>query len=130
MDYADNMCAIVTDHAGDLVRYFVRVDPDTREQDLLHLRADLRWTDHRRAEVDSELLELVAKEAYESKMDATNVTQIIKVADTKVLFTGFIEEEVVVAAFDRGIFGVLSGIVTEFREYMLANDIEFTELSL
>jgi hypothetical protein len=47
-----------------------------------------------------------------------------------VMFTGFIEDEVVVVTFERGILADLPGIVGEFRGYMEANDIDVTALSV
>lgn len=129
MGYAEDMCDIVVSHAGRKVRFFVRIDPDTREQDVLHEREDLEWTDADADAADSELQELVAKTAYEAQMGAENVTQLVKVADDMVLFTGFIEDEVVVVSFERGILGVLPAMVGEFREYMLDHDVEFTALA-
>ncbi|GAA0282454.1 hypothetical protein [Halobacterium noricense] len=129
MGYAEDMCDIVVSHAGRKVRFFVRIDPDTREQDVLHEREDLEWTDEDADAADSELQELVAKTAYEAQMGAENVTQLVKVADDMVLFTGFIEDEVVVVSFERGILGALPAMVGEFREYMLDHDVEFTALA-
>ncbi|MFB6268904.1 MAG: hypothetical protein ABEH83_03110 [Halobacterium sp.] len=128
MGYAEDMCDIVVDHGGEKVRHFVRVDPDTREQDVLHTRDDLDWTPDDAEAVDTELQELVAKPAYEAQLGAENVTQLIKVADDLVLFTGFIEDEVVVVSFERGVLPALPGMVAEFREYMVDHDIEFTAL--
>ena len=61
-------------------------------------------------------------------MGAENVNQIIKVADGKILFTGFVDDEVVVAAFERGILPVLPAVVDDFREYMRDNDVSFISL--
>jgi hypothetical protein len=126
MAYAADMCDIVENHAEEKLRFFIRVDPETREQDVLYRRGDLEWTDERAAAVDAELKELVAKDAYEKQMDAGEVTQIIKVADEMVMFTGFIEDEVVVVTVERGILRVLSPVVNDFREHTLANEIELT----
>ena len=125
------MCAITHEHAGDKLRYFVRADPDegdAAEIDRLRVRVDLEWNDRRQREVESELLELVASESYEALMDANNVNQIIKVADDKILFTGFVGEDVIVAAFERGILPVLPTIAEDFREYMLEHDVSFISL--
>lgn len=130
MGYAEEMRDIVLRHGGEKVRFFVRVDPDTREQDLLHTREDLEFTEDDREAVDSELQELLAKEAYEDQLGAENVTQLIKVADNIIVFTGFIEDEVVLVSFDRGVLGALPPMVADFREYMQANDIEFTALAM
>lgn len=129
MPYAADMCDIVADHAEEKLRFFIRVDPDTREQELLYQRDDLEWTDERSDAVDAELQELVVKDAYEKQMAAGEVTQIIKVADRMVMFTGFIEDEIVVVTFERGILGSLPPIVADFREYMLHHDIDFTALA-
>ncbi|WP_128476416.1 hypothetical protein [Halorussus pelagicus] len=131
MSIAEDMCSITLDHAGEKLRYFVRADPDNgdhSEVETLHLREDLDWTDRRQREVESELLELVASESYEELMGADNVNQIIKVADTKILFTGFVDDEVVIAAFERGILPILPTVVDEFREYMLERDVSFIAL--
>ncbi|MFC4447675.1 hypothetical protein [Halorussus aquaticus] len=131
MTVCEDMCSITLDHAGDKLRYFVRTDPEAGETDdveLLHLRDDLDWTDRRQREVESELLELVASESYEELMNADNVNQIIKVADTKILFTGFVDDEVVIASFERGILPVLPDVVADFREYMLRRDVSFISL--
>jgi hypothetical protein len=130
MPSAEDMCSITADHAGDKLRYFARADPDhdDRDVEVLHLRDDLEWTDRRERELDSELLELVASESYEETMGAENVNQIIKVADGKILFTGFVDDEVVVAAFERGILPVLPAVVDDFREYMRDNDVSFISL--
>jgi len=129
MSYARDMCDIIESHAGNRLRFFVRVAPDTRDKTVLHVRHDLEWTDSRAEAVDAELQELIAKKSYEEQMDAGDVTQIIKVADEMVMFTGFIEDEVVVVTFERGILADLPAIVAEFREYMLENDIDFTSLA-
>ncbi|UPV75045.1 hypothetical protein M0R89_03010 [Halorussus limi] len=131
MSIAEDMCAITLNHAGERLRYFARTDPDDGDRDeveVLHLRDDLDWTDRRQREVESELLELVASESYEQLMGADNVNQIIKVADTKILFTGFVDDEVVVAAFKRGILPVLPTVVDDFREYMSERDVSFISL--
>lgn len=130
MSYAEDMCEIVQSHAGERLRFFVQIDPETRSQNVLHARDDLEWTDPKAEAADTELQELFAKEAYEAQMDAGEVTQIIKVADEMVLFTGFIEDEVVVVSFERGIFGDLPAIVGEFRRYMQSHDIDFTALAV
>jgi hypothetical protein len=128
MGYAEDMRDIVVDHGGEKVRFFVRADPDTREQDLLHVRDDLEWTDDDEQAVDTELQELVAKPAYEATLQAENVTQLVKVADDIVVFTGFIEDEVVVVSFERGVLPALVPMVADFREYMVEHDIDFTKL--
>jgi len=125
-----DMCDIVREGAGEKLRYFARADGDTREVEVLHLRADLEWTDQREREVDAELNEILARESYEYLMDAENVNQIIKVADTKVLFTGFVDDDLAVAAFERGILPVLPSIVGEFREYMREHDVDFIALDM
>ncbi|MFB6117752.1 hypothetical protein [Halosegnis sp.] len=130
MGYADNMSDIVSKHAGEKLRFFIRADPDSREQSILYARDDLEWSDEKADAVDKELLELVAKEGYEAALNAGKVTQLIKVAGEMILFTGFIEDEVVVVSFDRGVLGALPPMVAEFREYMQANDIEFTQLAM
>ncbi|MFB6302418.1 MAG: hypothetical protein ABEH78_06105 [Haloferacaceae archaeon] len=79
--------------------------------------------------VDQEGQELVAKQSYEAQMEAGEVTQLIKVADRMVAFTGFIEDEVVVVTFERDILGALPPMVDDFREYMIANGIDFTALA-
>lgn len=128
MSVVADMCDIVRDHAGDGLRYFVRADPETRETEVLHLRDDLQWTERRQQEVDGELQEVAARESYEYLMDVDNVNQLIKVADTKVLFTGFIEDELAIAAFDRGVLAYLPTVVAAFREYMLEHDVSFISL--
>lgn len=130
MGYAEEMRDIVLDHGGEKVRFFVRVDPDTREQDLLHAREDLEFTEADEEAVDTELQELLAKEAYEAQLGAENVTQLIKVADNIIVFTGFIEDEVVLVSFERGVLAALPPMVADFREYMQDNDIEFTALAM
>jgi hypothetical protein len=130
MTVVADMAAITADHADDALRYFAEVDPDSRDVTVHHRRADIEWTDERERTVEEELHELTARESYEAAMDATNVNQIIKVADDKVLFTGFVEGTVAVAAFERGVFAELPAIVAEFREYMLEHDIEFVSLEL
>lgn len=129
MTYAEDMRDIIASNVGDRLRFFIQVDPETRTQDVLFAREDLEWTDRDAAVVDSELHELVAKESYEEHMDAGEVSQIIKVADRMVMFTGFIEDEVVVVTFERGILQDLPTVVGEFREYMIDNDIDFTALA-
>lgn len=115
MGYAQEMCDIVVSHGGEKVRFFVQVDPETREQEILYARDDLEFTEQDAHAVDSELQELVAKEAYEAQLGAENVTQLIKVADNIVVFTGFIEDEVVLVSFDRGVLGALPKMVANFR---------------
>lgn len=129
MTYAEDMRDIIVSNVGDRLRFFIQVDPETRTQDVLFAREDLEWTDRDAAVVDSELHELVAKESYEEHMDAGEVSQIIKVADRMVMFTGFIEDEVGVVTFERGILQDLPSVVGEFREYMIDNDIDFTALA-
>ncbi|WP_435064476.1 hypothetical protein [Halobaculum sp. EA56] len=102
VDVPGEMAAITERHAGERLRFFAVVDPDDREVDPIRLRSDLEWTADREDLVRGELMEVVAKESYEQEMNATNVNQIIKVADDKVLFTGFVGDDVVVAAFERG----------------------------
>ncbi|MFB6236464.1 MAG: hypothetical protein ABEH81_06340 [Halopenitus sp.] len=130
MTYAEDMRDIIVSNVGDRLRFFIQVDPETRTQDVLFAREDLDWTDRKAAVVDSELHELVAKESYEEHMEAGEVSQIIKVADQMVMFTGFIEDEVVVVTFERGILQDLPAVVAEFREYMIDNDIDFTALAV
>ncbi|WP_424016739.1 hypothetical protein ACOZ4N_12685 [Halorientalis pallida] len=130
MPVLEDMCAITREHAGESLRYFCRVDPETGTVDVLHLREDLSWTDRRNDEVEGELHEVTAKVSYESMMDVDNVNQLIKVADSKVLFTGFVEDELAVAAFERGIFAKLPPIVADFRDYMQDHDVDFVSLSL
>ena len=130
MSVLADMAAITADHADETLRFFAGVDPATQDVTVHELRADLEWTDGRATLVAEELHEVAARESYEHSMDATNVNQIIKVADDKVLFTGFVSDEVAVAAFERGIFPHLPGIVAEFREYLQAHDIEFIALEM
>lgn len=130
MSYAEDMRDIIVSHVGDRLRFFIRVDPETRTQDVLYTRDDLQWSDRKAAVVDSELHELVAKESYEEHMEAGKVSQIIKVADQMVMFTGFIEDEVVVVTFERGILADLPAVVGEFRKYMIDHDIDFTSLEV
>lgn len=130
MGYAEEMCDIVVSHGGEKVRFFVKADPKTRDQEVLYARDDLEYTDQDHQAVDSELQQLIAKEAYEAQMGAENVTQLVKVADNMVIFTGLIEDELVVVSFERGIFGVLPKMVADFREYMQNHDIDFTELEM
>lgn len=125
-----DMAAITADHADEKLRFFAGIDPDTQDIAIHELREDLAWTDRRAALVEEELHEVAARDSYEHSMDATNVNQIIKVADDKVLFTGFVGDEVAVAAFERGIFPTLPGIVAEFREYLQSRDIEFISLEM
>jgi hypothetical protein len=63
-------------------------------------------------------------------MGVENVNQVIKLADSKVLFTGFIDDQVAVASFERGIFTRLPPIVGDFREYLEEHDIDFVSLEL
>lgn len=130
MTYAEDMRDIIVSNVGDRLRFFIQVEPEARTQDVLFAREDLDWTDRKAAVVDSELHELVAKESYEEHMNAGEVSQIIKVADQMVMFTGFIEDEVVVVTFERGILQDLPAVVAEFREYMIDNDIDFTALAV
>ena len=130
MAVLDDMADITAEHAGDKLCYFAGVDPETGEVTVHHLREDIQWTDHQEREVTEELHEVTAKESYEHTMGVDNVNQVIKVADTKVLFTGFIDEQVAVASFERGIFTLLPPIVSDFRDYMLEHDIEFVSLEL
>ncbi|QLH78969.1 hypothetical protein HZS55_17440 [Halosimplex rubrum] len=130
MSVVADMAEITERHAGESLRYFAEVPPDSREVTVHHRREGLVWTDAREREVEEELHELTAKASYEEAMDATNVNQIVKVADDKVLFTGFIDDTVAVAAFERGILATLPAIVAEFREYMIEEDIEFVALEL
>jgi len=130
MTHAEDMCSIVRGHAGEGLRFFVRVDPETRDQDVLYARDDLEWDEADSQAVDAELHELVAKGAYEDHMEAGEVTQIIKVADRMVMFTGFVEDEVVVVTFERGILADLPAIVADYREYMIEHDIDFTALAV
>lgn len=133
MTIAEDTCSITHDHAGDKLRCFVRADPDTGDPtaaEVLHLREDLDRTDRRQREVESELLELVASESYEELMGADNVNRLIKVADTKILFTGFVDDEVVIASFERGILPALPAVVDDFREYMVENDVSFISLDV
>lgn len=129
MTYAEDMRDVIVSNVGDRLRFFIPVDPETRTQDVLFAREDLEWTDRDAAVVDAELHELVAKESYEEHMDAGEVSQIIKVADRMVMFTGFIEDEVGVVTFERGILQDLPSVVGEFREYMIDDDIDFTALA-
>lgn len=128
--YAEEMCDIVVSHDGEKVRFFIRADPETRDQEVLHAREDLEYSNQDCQAVDSELQQLIAKEAYEAQMGAENVTQLVKVADNMVVFTGFIEDELVVVSFERGILGILPQMVADFRAYMQDHDIEFTELEM
>jgi hypothetical protein len=130
MAVLDDMAEITAEHAGDMLRYFAGVDPETGEVAVYHLREDIEWTSHQEREVTEELHEVTAKESYEHAMGVDNVNQVIKVADSKVLFTGFIEDTVAVASFERGIFARLPPIVAGFREYMLEHDIDFVSLEL
>lgn len=130
MDHATRMADIIVRHASEKVRYVVRGVPETGERDLLHVRDDIAWGDAERALVDHEVEEMATKEAYAELMDEPEVTQSIKVADSSVLFTGYIEDEVVVVLFERGILGHLPDIVDEFHEFMVKHDIDFTRLSM
>jgi len=130
MAVLDAMARITAENADGTLRYFASGDPDTETVEALFVREDLEWTDERRAEVEGELMEVVAKESYEYMMDVNNVNQLIKVADTKILFTGFVDDEVAVAAFDRGVFPHLPAMVGEFRSYLEAHDVEFIALDM
>jgi len=130
MAVLDDMAEITAEHAGEKLRYFAGVDPETREVSVHHLREDIQWTDHQEREVTEELHEVTAKESYEHTMGVENVNQVIKVADSKVLFTGFIDDQVAVASFERGIFTRLPPIVGDFREYLEEHDIDFVSLEL
>lgn len=130
MDYAMKMADIIVRHASEKVRYVVRGVPETGERDLLHVRDDVTWGDAERTLVDHEVEEMATKEDYADLMDEQDVTQSIKVADRSVLFTGYIEDEVIVVLFDRGILGHLPDIVDEFHEFMVEHDIDFTSLSM
>jgi hypothetical protein len=125
-----DMCDIVREGAGEKLRYFARGDGETGDIEVLYLREDLEWTTQREREVESELHEILAKESYEYLMDVDNVTQLIKVADNKILFTGFVDDDLAVASFERGILPVLPDVVGDFREYMLEHDVDFTELDM
>jgi hypothetical protein len=125
-----DMAVITADHADEKLRFFAGIDPETQDIEVHELREDLEWTDRRGALVDEELHEVAARDSYEHSMDATNVNQIIKVADDKVLFTGFVGDDVAIAAFERGIFPLLPGIVAEFREYLESRDIDFISLEM
>jgi hypothetical protein len=103
MAILDDMADITAEHAGEKLRYFAGVDPETGEVSVHHLREDIQWTDHQEREVTEELHEVTAKESYEHTMGVDNVNQVIKVADSKVLFTGFIDDQVAVASFERDI---------------------------
>lgn len=128
MDVARDMCRITVDNAGERVRYFAAAPAETGKFEPLHVRDDLAWNPSRQREVLSEYDELLAKESYEEMMGAENVNQIIKVADAKILFTGFIEDLIVVASFERGIFPVLDDIVEEFADYVREHDVDFVAL--
>jgi len=119
MAVLDDIAAITAEHAGDKLRYFAGVDPETREVTIHPLRDDIQWTNHREREVTEELHEVTAKESYEHTIGVDNVNQVIKVADSKVIFTGFIDEQVAIAPFERGVFALLPPIVADFREYMI-----------
>ncbi|GAB6878540.1 hypothetical protein JCM17823_08140 [Halorubrum gandharaense] len=128
MSVAEDMGEIVRENTGERLRFFIEMDPETREQTVLYKRDDLEWTEERARAFDDELFELTAKKSYEAHMDAGDVTHIIKVADEMVVFTGFIADEVVVATFERGILVDLGSMIDDFREYMIENDVEFTSL--
>lgn len=128
MEVLEDMADITAEHAGEKLRYFAGADPTEREVRALYVREDVEWDEYRRREVDSELDELVARETYEKLMDAENVNQIIKVADGKILFTGFVGDYVAVAAFDRGVLPLLPDVVGAFREYMTEHDVDFVAL--
>lgn len=128
-DVLADMCAIVRERTTGQLRYFAAADPDGEgTRDVLFLREDLEWTDRREAEVDAELREVLVKDAYEASMGADNLNQLVKVADDKVLFTGFVEDRIAVASFERGIFPYLPSVVDGFREYMQEHDIDFIAL--
>jgi len=61
-------------------------------------------------------------------VDADNVDQIIRLADTKILFTGFVQDAVAIAAFDRGVLPVLPAVVDDFRTYMIETEVDFISL--
>ena len=130
MAVLDDMARITAENADGTLRYFARADPETSETEPLFVREDLEWTEERQGEVEGELMEAVAKESYEYMMDVDNVNQLIKVADTKILFTGFVDDEVAVAAFDRGVFPHLPAMVAEFRSYLEDHDVEFIALDM
>lgn len=130
MDVLADMAEITAENAGGTLRYFVGAAPDDREIERLYLREDVEWDENRDREIQSELDGLVAVDTYETLMGAENVNQIIKVADDKILFTGFVGDEVAIAAFDRGVFPLLGNIVAEFRDYMEEHDIEFITLDV
>lgn len=130
MDYAHGMSNIIVEHAGEKVRYIVRGEPDTGDRDLLHLRDDVTWGDDHQRIVDHELEQLTAKEVYADLMGEGEVTQSIKVADDSVLFTGYIEDDVVIVQFERGILSYLPDIVADFHVYMVEHDVDFTSLSM
>jgi len=130
MAVLDEMARITAENADGTLRYFASGDPETEAIEPLFVREDLDWTDGRQAEVEGELMEVVAKESYEYMMDVDNVNQLIKVADTKILFTGFVDDEVAVAAFDRGVFPHLPAMVAEFRSYLEDHDVEFIALDM
>ncbi len=130
MSVLADMAAITADHAADRLRFFVSIDPETEDVTVHELRDDLDWTERREQLISQELHEVTARESYEHAMDAENVNQVIKVADDKVLFTGFVDDMVAVAAFERGIFPHLPEIVGAFREYMLDHDIDFVALEM
>ena len=130
MDYAQGMSNIIIAHAGEKVRYIVRSKPDTGDRDLLHLRDDMTWGDNHQRIIDHEIEQLTTKEVYADLMGEEEVTQSIKVADDSVLFTGYIEDDVVIVQFERGILGYLPDIVADFHEYMVEHDVDFTSLSV
>ncbi|GGL72450.1 hypothetical protein [Halocalculus aciditolerans] len=128
MDVLADMATITEENAGGTLRYFVGATPDDRDVERLYLRDDVEWNANRDREIESELDSLVAVDTYETLMSAENINQIIKVADDKILFTGFVGDKVAIAAFDRGVFPHLDDIVSEFRAYMEEHDIEFIAL--
>lgn len=130
MDYAVGMSEIIVNHADEKVKYIVRGEPETGEQDVLHLRDDVTWDDDHQQLVNHELEQYSMKGVYADLMGEEKVTQRIKVADNSVLFTGHIEDEVVIVMFERGILGYLPDMVDEFHEYMVEHDIDFTSLSM
>lgn len=130
MDVLADMAEITAENAGGTLRYFVGATPENRNVERLYLRDDVEWDENRSREIQSELDSLVAVDTYETLMDAENVNQIIKVADDKILFTGFVGDTVAIAAFDRGVFPHLNDIVSSFRAYMEEHDIEFIALDV
>lgn len=130
MGYATGMTEIMVNHAGEKVRYVARGVPDTGEHDVIHLRDDVSWDEDHQQLVNHELEQYSQKGVYADLMGEEEVSQRIKVADNSVLFTGHIEDEVVVVQFERGILDYLPDMVSEFHEYMVEHDIDFTALSM